>query len=254
MPPPDVDPRWYEGYFDRDFVRLYSPFLTPARTRREVAAIQQMIPLQADAHILDLACGWGRHATRLARAGYCVAGVDLSAALLRSARRRAERAGVDVEWVQADMRDLPWRERFDAVLSLFSSVGYFLSDEEDLRVLRAVRHALKPGGALLLDTMHRDQVAREFTERDWWDTGDGTTVWVEREFDARAGIVSERWHWSGQGKSGYKQHHLRVRTAPEWEVLLARAGLDVEEAFGDWDLSPFSHRSEQMIVIVRRPE
>lgn len=244
---------WWDGYFDREFIRLYSPFLPPARSRREVAGILSMLALPSGSRVLDLACGWGRHAIRLAGAGLAVTGLDFSETLLRSARQRAERAGVEVEWVRADMRDLAWESEFDAVLSLFSSLGYFASAEEDLHVLMAVQRALRPGGAFLLETMHRDHIAREFTARDWWETEDGATVWVEREFDAVAGVVREHWRWTRDGKVGRKQHQLRARTVGEWIALLGDAGLHVEEAFADWNGTPFSHQSEQLILLTRRP-
>lgn len=240
---------WWDGYFDETFVRIYRDFLTLERTAHEVAGLLQMVPLPPGARVLDLACGWGRHAVALAQEGFRVTGVDWSATLLERARGRAEASGVEVEWVRGDMRELPWEERFDAVLSLYSSLGYFLSDEEDLRVLRAARRALRPGGAFVLETMHRDHVVGGYAERDWWETDDGTLVWVERELDAVEGVSREWTRWRRGGESGEKYHELRVRTATEWDVLLRRAGLVPVEWHGDWELAPFLHTSEQLIVV-----
>lgn len=154
--------------FDEDFVELYRPFLTPERTHNETEAIGELLDLTPGKRVLDLACGWARHSIELARHGIVVTGVDLSETLLERAHRRAGAAGVQVEWVQRDMRDLQWRSEFDAALSLVSSLGYFLDDPQDLQVLRGVARVLRPEGLLLLETMHRDQVVRSFAERDWW--------------------------------------------------------------------------------------
>jgi cyclopropane fatty-acyl-phospholipid synthase-like methyltransferase len=249
--PGSAPDRWWEGYFDESFVDLYRDFLTPERTAREIAGLREMVPLEPGAEILDVACGWGRHSLALARAGYRVTGMDLSETLLRHARARAEREGVRVEWLRADMREIPYRGRFDAVLSLFSSLGYFLSDEEDLRVLRGARDALRPGGWFVLETMHRDHAVGGYTERDWWETEDGATVWVEREFDAVEGISREWTRWRRRSKSGEKFHELRIRSATEWAVLLRAAGLEPVEWWGDWELAPFVHTSEDLIVVCR---
>jgi 2-polyprenyl-3-methyl-5-hydroxy-6-metoxy-1,4-benzoquinol methylase len=246
--------KWWEEYFDARFVDLYRPFLTPERTRNEVAAIREILPLPLGARLLDLACGWGRHSVELARAGFAVTGVDLSETLLGVARRRAAKAGVEVEWVRADMREIPWSGEFDAVLSLFSSLGYFLSDAEDLRVLRAAHRALRPGGFLLLETMHRDFVVADYADRDWWKAENGTLVWVERELDAVEGVSREWLRWRKGEETGEKFHALRIRSATEWDALLRQAGLTPLEWYGDWELAPFLHTSESLIVVARRGE
>lgn len=243
---------WWEDYFDETFVDIYRDFLTPERTEREVAGLREMVALPPAAEVLDLACGWGRHSIALARSGLRVTGLDLSKTLLARARRRATAAGVAVDFVRGDMREIPWTERFDLVISLYSSLGYFLSDVEDLRVLRGVRAALRPEGAFVLETMHRDHVVTHFAERDWWETDGGGTVWVEREFDAVAGVSREWTRWRKGKRAGEKYHELRVRSATEWDALLRAAGLVPVDWYGSWEMVPFSRTSEDLIAVCRR--
>jgi SAM-dependent methyltransferase len=183
-----------------------------------------------------------------------VTGLDLSETLLERGRKRAAAAGVEVDFVHGDMREIPWRGRFDAVLSFYSSLGYFLSDDEDLRVLRGAREALRSDGVFVLETMHRDHIVGDYAARDWWEADDGTTVWVEREFDAVEGVSREWLRWSKAGKGGEKYHELRIRTATEWDRLLRAAGLVPVDWYGDWELAPFIHTSEDLIVVCRRAE
>ncbi len=176
---------WWDGYFDETFIELYRAFLTPERTRREVRGLVKLLELPPGAAVLDLACGWGRHSVELARRGYTVTGLDWSPTLLGHARRRARRAGVDVEWVQGDMRELPWTGRFDVVLSLFSSLGYFLSDDEDLRVLRSSGRHFAQVGTLSWKRCTATTWSPITPSGTGGETPRGTTVWVEREWDAR---------------------------------------------------------------------
>jgi SAM-dependent methyltransferase len=243
---------WWTTYFDDVFLRIYRPLLGDQRTAAEIDAVQELLPRPACERILDVGCGWGRHSVPLAQHGYQVTGVDLSDFLLGVGRREADRAGVQVRWVQGDMRALPFQAEFDAAISLFSSLGYFGGDEGDERVLRGIHAALKPGGLLLVDSMHRDVIAREFAERDWWETPEGDLVWVEREFDAVAGISHDLLRWrAADGSSGEKMHHVRVRTASEWKNLLERCGFKPVEWFGGWDLDAFDHTSRRLLVLAR---
>jgi ubiquinone/menaquinone biosynthesis C-methylase UbiE len=199
--------------------------------------------------VLDLGCGWGRHSVELARRGCAVVGIDQSAELLEHARRGAEDAGVQVEWVHGDYRKLDREAEFDAVLSLFSSLGYSLRDADDLSVLSGARRALRSDGVFVLETMHRDQIARSYAARDWWRSSRGSPIWVEREFDAVDGVSREwlRWHQGGEIRE--KFHEIRIRCATEWMDLLMAAGLEPLACYGDWGLTPFGHRSGRLLVM-----
>jgi SAM-dependent methyltransferase len=253
MRPPPGEPHeeWWRSYFDENFSRFYRPILPPDEPQHAADAIVELLGLRPGDRVLDLACGWGRHAVELARRGLAVVGLDRSEILLREARA-TDRVARPV-WVCGDVRELPFRGGFDAVVCLFSSLGYFLSDAEDLRVLTAVREVLRPGGSLVLETMHRDAVVREYAERDWWKGEAGEHIWVEREFDALEGITHETLRWTGAGgERGEKVHASRVRSATEWGGLLSAAGLEPVAWYGGWELEPFSHASASLVVIADR--
>jgi len=243
---------WWSTYFDEDYVRLYRPFLPAESTLEDAAGVVGMLGLPDGARVLDLACGWGRHSVALSRLGLKVTGLDRSPVLLDLARRSAIEVEESVEWVRGDMRHLPFRAAFDAVVSLFSSLGYFETEEEDAAVLAEVREALRPDGLFLMEIMHRDHIVREYVERDWWEGPGGAHVWVEREFDAVAGVSREWLRWRRGRITGEKHHTIRVRTATEWVRLLEGAGLRVVECYGGWDLSPFDRHSERLVVVAHR--
>ncbi|HEV2131765.1 MAG TPA: class I SAM-dependent methyltransferase [Longimicrobiaceae bacterium] len=243
---------WWRDYFDERYLEISRSRLPAAKSRAEVAAVIELLGLPVGARILDVPCGWGRHSVPLAEARFRVTGADLSSVQLEAAREYARQSGVEVEWIQTDMRLLPWRECFDAVISLFSSLGYFDRDEEDLAALRAFRAALRPGGVLLLETMHRDALARHYAPRDWWETEVGTVVRVERRFDAVAGVNHEWMHWQRGADAGEKDHRMRVRTVTEWDALLRAAGLAPESWYGGWNGRPFTHESPRLVVLARR--
>jgi len=108
-----------------------------------VAEIDGLAPGRA----LDLACGAGRNAVWLAERGWAVTGADFSDVALENARGLAADRGVEVEWVQADLRDweLPARE-FDLVAILYLQ----LPAEERALVLARAAEAVAPGGTLLV--------------------------------------------------------------------------------------------------------
>jgi SAM-dependent methyltransferase len=208
--------------------------------------------LPAGARILDCPCGQGRHAHLLAEGGFDVDGLDYSSELLRRARARG--AGKRLRYTRGDMRRLPgrWTRRFDAVLNLFTSFGFFLEPADDARVISEFARVLVPGGLLVWHGGSRDGVVARFLDRDWWQTNDGTMVGHERSFDPLSGVLSIRSTWRGPAGNGEREHRIRLYTATRLSELCAAAGLVVEQAFDGWRDRPLRRRSSEMLVVARK--
>ena len=140
---------WWETYFDSQYLLEYEPIFSLERDRHEVARIIDILGLPTGSRILDVPCGQGRHAHLLAETGYDVDGLDYSADLIRIAKKRGTAS--TLRYTQGDMRSLPskWSNRFDAVLNLFTSFGFFTDPADDARVVHEFARVLKPGGALI---------------------------------------------------------------------------------------------------------
>lgn len=242
---PEAPRGWWRRHFDDAYFQLHDPLFPEARSRREVAGMLELLGVPFGGRILDAPCGWGRHTRLFTEAGYAAVGADLSPDLLA----RAER---DVSRVAADIRRLPFRDgSFDAVINVFTSLGLFLDDAEDIRALAEAKRLLRPGGTFLLESMHRDEVIAQYAERDRWDLPDGTEIRVRRRFDAVTGISHEVLQWRRGDDRGQKRHALRLRTATEVAGLLAAAGFADVAWYGDWTGAPFGHRSERIIAVAR---
>jgi SAM-dependent methyltransferase len=260
---------WWRTYFDDRYFEMHGPLFSEARSRTEVMGMRELLALPHGARVLDAPCGWGRHTTLLAEAGLDVFGADLSYELLRHAPRAdrhdaADDGGVaddegdgdDVaippRYAAADIRALPFADAsFDAVINVFTSLGLFLNDDDDVTALSEARRVLRPHGALLLESMHRDEVIAHYAQRDRWTLPDGTEVRVRRRFDPVAGVSHERLQWRRGPERGRKRHSLRLRTATEIDALLRAAGFTDIAYFGSWGGARVSHRRESVIAVAR---
>jgi ubiquinone/menaquinone biosynthesis C-methylase UbiE len=140
----------FDEVFDADYLYFYEPLFADV-TEADVEAIWRLLKLEPDMTVLDLACGHGRIANRLAERGVRVTGLDATPLFLDHARRDAASRGVDVDYVEGDMRLLPCTdERFDRVVSWFTSFGYF-DDQDNRRVLQEAHRVLLPEGRLLIE-------------------------------------------------------------------------------------------------------
>jgi ubiquinone/menaquinone biosynthesis C-methylase UbiE len=224
----------------------------PEHDRREVARLVELLGLPFGARVLDVPCGQGRHSHLLAEAGFEVDGVDYSSELLRVARARPGRARP--RYARANMCRLPvkWTNRFEAVVNVSTSFGFFLDPADDARVLAEFARVLKDDGVLVWHGGSRDGVMAKFLDRDWWMSADGMFVGQEREFDPLSGILTVRSTWTGKKASGFREHRLRLYTATRLAEMCRDVGLLVIEAFDGWSHRPLSRRSSEMLLVARK--
>ncbi len=212
-----------------------------------------MLGLPQGSRILDVPCGQGRHAHLLAEAGFKVDGLDYSEHLLKIARNRGTAA--TLKYTQGDMRKLPsaWKGRFNAVVNLFTSFGFFTNPSDDARVIHEFARVLKPGGVLLWHGGSRDGVMSRFLSRDWWEAGEGAIIAHERSFDPLSGLLTIESVLKGSAKKIERRtHRIRLYTATRLAELCADAGLIVEEAYDGFSLRSLRRRSSEMMLVARK--
>jgi SAM-dependent methyltransferase len=249
----DVDPRWYEDFFGGDWLDIATSRAFEEATAAQVDFVVDVLDLGADSRVLDLACGHGRHALELARRGYAVAGLDLSAPSLALARDAAAHDRLEIAFNECDMREIPYDDEFDAVINLFTAFGYFESDGDDRRVLEGVARARRSGGGFLVDTIHPPWLYRHFEPHGWSELDDGTVFLEDRSLDLRRGRIDARW--VGVRPDGARSElwsSVRLYTLADLAPMLADAGLEVERAFGGFDGSELGIDSRRMIVLARK--
>lgn len=231
----------------------YEPIFTLERDRSEAARVIDVLGLAQGSRILDVPCGQGRHAHLLAEYGFKVDGLDYSEHLIGLAKKRG--TGPNLKYTQGDMRKLPgrWTSRFDAVINLFTSFGFFTNPGDDARVVGEFARALKPGGVLVWHGGSRDGVMARFLSRDWWETNDGSVIAHERSFDPLSGLLTIESVLKGsQKKPQRRTHRIRLYTATRLAELCAGAGLIVEEAFDGFTERSLTRKSSEMLLVAKK--
>lgn len=179
-----VDSDWWKDIFDDIYL------LTDARsvcdevlTGKEVNFIERALDLEKTASILDLCGGQGRHSLELSRRGFLnVTVVDYSRHLIGLGLERAKLEGLNTIFVQADARNtgLP-AQTFNYIIIMAGSFGYFIQEEENIKILREAFRLLMPNGTILLDLPDREHVLKNFTPFSSHKVNEAITVSRERE-------------------------------------------------------------------------
>jgi len=239
-----------EQLFDEDYLYFYEDLLGDEQSDTETELIWRLLELEPGMEVLDLACGHGRIANRLAERGARVIGLDATPLFLERARADAEERGVEVDYVEGDMRELPWESRFDRIVNWFTAFGYFDDDEEDRRVLRAAHRALRPGGRLLIENNNTAELLGRWqpsvvVERD------GNLMIDRSRFDPVSGRAKTERVIVRDGTTRGVTFSVRMFVAVELGAWLRDAGFSAVD-FYDREGEPLTVESRRMVTVARR--
>lgn len=182
----DMDPDWWKTLFDETYLTTDARSVCDEDlTRREVNFLEEALELERSWSILDLCGGHGRHSLELSRRGFQdVTVLDYSGFLIDLGKEVAQKEGLSARFVQSDARDsnLP-DEGFRIIISMASSFGYQLDNEENRKILHEAFRLLMPGGSFLLDLPNREYVLKNFVPQSWHEADEGIVVCRQRSVD-----------------------------------------------------------------------
>lgn len=240
----------------RAFFDGHAPFYLQnaftANTRAEVEFLIELLALPAGSRIVDIGCGAGRHAVALAQRGYRVTGVDLSTGMLTEARKAAEAAAVEVEWVCADAASWESNVLYDAAVCLCEGgLGLAEPTEDpvghDLSILRRIYGALRPNGMFVATAMNGYAIIRQMTDEHV----------RAGAFDPATMLAQYEDEWELPEGKRTMQVRERQLIPPEMVAMLRHVGFEVQHVWGgtagDWGRRPVKLDEVEAMYVCRKP-
>lgn len=248
----DISSAWYADFFTELPNEFWRRAVPPDMTAADVEFIEAALGLPPAARILDVPCGSGRHSIALAGRGHRVTGVDLSAEAIDHARRAAEQAGLPVEFVLADMREIPADRSFDAAACLGNSFGY-LELAGTREFVASLARAIRPGGGLIVDFgATAESILPTYTGApSTMVTGD-ITVETRFEYDPLESRLISRYAFK-RGTEEFQAaaiHH--IYTSGQLGALLTDGGFTAIRRYAGPDGTPYELGARRLILTARR--
>ena len=236
---------WFTSWFDTPYYHI----LYKDRNYREAQIfmdnLTHYLNLPEKAKVLDLACGKGRHSIYLNQLGFDVLGADLSENSIAEASKNSNET---LHFKVHDMRE-PFEEKFDAIFNLFTSFGYFESDEDNLTTLRAIKESLSEYGFAVIDFMNVANVIETLVPEEV-KTVDGIDFKIKRYVED--GNIFKEIDFEDQGRKYHFTEKVKALTLKDFEELMAEAGIFLLDIFGDYKLKKFHKtESERLIMIFK---
>ncbi len=249
---------WFDKFFDDLYGQVLGGQFEPASTMRQARLVKRLLRLRRGQCVLDCPCGFGRVTIPLARLGLTVTGADFQPSYLARARRRARKEGLAVEFVGSDMRALPFRNRFDAVVNWFGSFGYF-DDAGNLATARAALAALRPGGRFLIDGINKSWLVPHFRPHGE-KTINSVRIIHNVRWQSRTNRTVGTWTFCHGGRRRRRPISIRIYNGAELRALLTHAGFARVELFGytspsqpvPWPLGQLTRHSRRFIAVAQK--
>jgi ubiquinone/menaquinone biosynthesis C-methylase UbiE len=245
---------WFETLYKEDYLKLCG-FGSLEQTIKEAEFIVNVLKLDSNSRVLDLCCGFGRHTHEISNLINCqIVGIDLSDEYLSIARKKY--SAPNIKYLKGDMRNIQIKEQFDAVTNLFTSFGFFESDEDNEKVIQQVNKSLKNGGLFLLDIENKfnfvlnDVLKKEYH---WQQIDNHKYCFIFNEYD----LANEREIFNAKIIESDKEeinvgYNIRLYSLPELKSLFKRNGLELINFWGDFDKSEYSIHSRRLITLAKK--
>jgi SAM-dependent methyltransferase len=254
---------WYASWFDTPYYHILYRDRDNVEAGAFMRRLTKHLQLDKNAHILDLACGRGRHSIYLNHLGYLVTGIDLSdssiafaKAELRKTYSNKKTFNHDKELLPVDPSridfhvhnmTIPYHHKFDAVLNLFTSFGYFEDQEDNLKTIKAIKANLKPGGWGVIDFMNVPYVIKNLIKEDS-KTVQGITFYNSRRFEN--GFIYKDIRFTDNDHNYHFTERVSALTLADFKNLLTAAGLELNAVYGDYLLSEYDEQTSERLIII----
>ncbi|KGO90640.1 SAM-dependent methyltransferase [Flavobacterium suncheonense] len=236
---------WFASWFDTPYYHILYKDRDYAEAQHFMDNLTHYLNLPEDAKILDLACGKGRHSVYLNQLGYDVTGADLSENSIAAA---SEFANEKLHFKVHDMRE-PFEEKFDAVFNLFTSFGYFESDDDNLTTLKAIRDSLTEYGFAVIDFMNVNYVINNLVPEEV-KTVEGIDFHIKRY--VKDNHIFKEIDFEDKGQKFHFTEKVKALTLDDFEQMMEEAGIFLLDVFGDYKLRKFfKNESERLIMIFK---
>ena len=244
----EVNEDWFSVWFNSPYYHLLYNKRDYAEARRLIDNLDKYFRWSKEDYIMDLACGKGRHSIYLNQKGAKVTGLDLSKQNIAYASSFENER---LNFVVQDMRSLGFKNTFSHVVNLFTSFGYFTSDEDNYAVFNSVYASIKPGGYFLIDYLNPDKVISELVQQEE-KVIEGVKFIISRGIEN--GFIVKDITFFDDGKRHHFQERVQILREEHFEYYFAKVGFQLEKVFGDYELNKFDFdTSDRMIFLAKKP-
>ncbi len=237
---------WFESWFDTPYYHILYKNRDHSEAELFIRNLFGELNTSVGSKVLDLACGKGRHAIFVNSLGYDTTGVDLSQESIEKAKLSASDS---LHFFQHDMREPIQNTKFDLVLNLFTSFGYFEDKSHNEKMLTSIHTYLEDNGRLVIDFFNAEKVLSELVVSENKSI-DGILFEISKTVEN--GAIVKDIRFEDEGEEFHFQERVQALSISDFEVMLERTNFEIEASYGSYDLTDYNSDSERLIIVAKK--
>ena len=242
----DSNENWFSDWFNTSYYHMLYKNRDESEAELFIEHLLNFLNLDASAHVLDVACGKGRHSFKTNQLGYNVTGIDLSENSIEIAQKKANNS---LSFAVHDMRDPYKNNAFDVVLNLFTSFGYINEDSDNERVLKAVSANLKAEGTFVLDFLNSKKVVAELVPYEEKNIN-GITFKISKTFENH--VIQKKIEFTDHERDYSFTERVTAFSKSDLAELFEKTSLKISNYFGNYDLDEFNEATSERLIMVAK--
>ena len=250
----EVKDTWYKDFFQGINCELWENAIPDAYTKQEVEFLVNEFNLDKGKSILDIPCGYGRHAIELSNRGFTVTGVDISETFIAGLKKKIKSDGLNIKVIQTDILSLNLTESFSAALCLGNSFGYFSFDNMKIFVKKVV-DSLETGAKFIINSgMIAESILPNFLNysKNKSYTVGSITMEVNNDYRVEDSFMISNLHYTKGGKTEEHAYKHYVFTLGEVKRILKSYRLNTIATYNSPEKTDYKLGDQQIYIVARK--
>ena len=239
---------WYESWFNTPYYHILYKERDLVEAQEFIKKLALWLKIKSGSSILDVACGKGRHSIYLNQLGYEVTGIDLASESIEFARQSENDT---LHFYCHDMRKDYCLNYFDVVVNLFTSIGYFEDNRDNLASIKAMARNLRPGGVLVLDFFNETWIKNTLVKK-IIKTVDGIDFEIQKNIEHNKIIKTIQFRDKDQ--FFHFKEEVSLLSTDDFSAMFEQAGISIEQRFGNYNLDPFQREASERLILIGRKQ
>lgn len=238
-----INKDWFVSWFDTNYYHILYKHRDDTEAQEFMRNLVSLLQFNSDDLLLDLACGKGRHSIYLNSLGYNVVGADLSKNSIQLAKKFENDR---LHFVEHDMRNV-FKNKYNAILNLFTSFGFFEDDKEDIAILQNIKNGLLPNGIAVIDFMNAEKVTANLVPNEI-QTIDGITFHISRYLEK--GFIVKEIRFEADGEQHIFFEKVKSLNLEKINSYIHSVGFKIKHIFGNYQLADFDPKTSDRLILV----
>ena len=238
---------WFKSWFDSKYYHILYKNRNTQEAHFLIKNLVNLLIPDKNSLILDLGCGSGRHSIELNKMGYKVDGIDLSTKSLEIAKPFENSR---LKFIRADFRKLDFENKYDIILNLFTSFGYFDKENEHAQVFKQIFKSLKNNGHFVIDFLNTKKAVKNISK-----TNPQQTIHIDNiEFRIKKthdnNFIYKNIEIVDSGKKISFSEKVKIITLDKFLKYFDGLNIHLEYQFGDYKLSNFDENNSDRLILI----